>query len=414
VSQARIIYVALFALAAFFGFAKTLIYARILFPVDFGVFSLAVLVTTFCSYLATAGTLEGLACQVPILLGQGRDTTSIRSNALSILVLMTFSVGLLIFFGCLIAVSQKPSLAALMWLPIFFISTVLLAGLLVDLQVRELSIQYVAVLCLKSVLAPLIALLIAPSLGASGVLIAETVSLLACIVLCLFVWGRDLRLLISFNAKIKTLASLGFPFTVSNLLQNLSVNIDRWAVQLVFGVATLGTYAFALNFSAIGLMVLSMIQLYAAPRMLRVFGVSNDMVVVFGQAKRLLIGVFFVFAVGAIPAFLLFPILIEQWFPQYLDAIDLMIPVYIGTSISALGFFDILFRATGNGRKLVAIQSVISLFGCLACFFAFYSDSPIVTYAIIFASTRLLSFGLGWFLAMRYVDIHVQKAKRMQ
>ena len=103
-----------------------------------------------------------------------------------------------------------------------------------------------------------------------------------------------------------------FYFTANSFLLNLSNNIDRWAVHLIFSVATLGTYAFALNFASLGHMVLNMIQLYAGPRMLNKFGRTKNFHHFVTVQKNCNIHSF-IFGLGSIPTFILFPLVVETW-----------------------------------------------------------------------------------------------------
>ena len=110
--------------------------------------------------------------------------------------------------------------------------------------------------------------------------------MIICIILCFSIWCRDIKIKQFKFKKAWPFIAIGLPFTANSFLLNLSNNIDRWAVHLIFGAATLGTYAFTLNFASLGHMVLNMIQLYAGPRMLNKFGRTKNISIISLQCKK--------------------------------------------------------------------------------------------------------------------------------
>ena len=286
-------------------------------------------------------------------------------------------------------------------LSVFFINTIVLSATMIDLQVRGLSMEYALVLMLKNISAPLIALLFSKNSTAEHVLLAETLGMIICIILCFTVWCRDIKIKQFKFKKAQPFIAIGLPFTANSLLLNLSNNIDRWAVHLIFGATTLGTYSFALNFASLGHMVLNMIQLYAGPRMLSKFGKTNDISIISSQCKGIAILTLFIFGLGSIPTFIFFPIAVKTWFPEYTASIELLKLVYVGAAASAIGFSDIIFRAIGKGQPLVLIQFSALISGLLACLIAYFTEMPVYTFALIFTCTRIFSTVFGWGLALR-------------
>jgi O-antigen/teichoic acid export membrane protein len=392
----------MFAAAA--AFVKTFVYAGILAPVDFGIFTLATLIATFGGYFATAGILDGLACKIPIIIGQGLDHKKIRSAALTMIVVISACVSVLLAVFCLIIINKNEIYSSLLWMVPFFITTVVVSALQVDMQTRELSIPYSFILLLKNVMGPVIVVLIPAVRCVEGVLIIETVTLILCGIICLIVWCHDLRLIFSNFEEVKSLILIGIPFTINSLTQNIASNLDRWAVQVAFGVGALGTYAFALNFATMGSVILNMVQLYAGPRMLRTYALTNDLKTLLTRLKYLVTGVLVLFSVGYTPLIMLLPTFISNFFPRYVDSIELVYAVSIGSLVITTNFYDIVFRATGNGRPLVAIQLfvvIISLcaYGCL-----YLLGSPILGYALIFSVGRIIASCLGWGWAFKCVQ----------
>jgi hypothetical protein len=94
----------------------------------------------------------------------------------------------------------------------------------------------------------------------------------------------------------------------------------------------------------------------------------------------------------------LFPAFVARWYPPYIAANELVIWVYVGTAALTIGYFEILFRAVGNGRPLVAIQALVVFVATAACVFATWMNYPLVAFAVIFAAARLVAAAAGWTL----------------
>ena len=141
-------------------------------------------------------------------------------------------------------------------------------------------------------------------------------------------------------------------------------------------------------------MVLNMIQLYAGPRMLNKFGRTKNISIISLQCKKIVIFILFIFGLGSIPTFILFPLAVETWFPEYATSIELFKLVYVGAAASAIGFSDIIFRAIGKGQPLVLIQLSTLMFGLFACLMAYFAEMPV--YTLLLYLLALGSFPLYW------------------
>jgi O-antigen/teichoic acid export membrane protein len=179
------------------------------------------------------------------------------------------------------------------------------------------------------------------------------------------------------------------------------MNADRWAVQSTHGVSALGTYGFAMHFSSVGLVLLNMVQLYVSPRLLRRFGADGDTTALRRHSVRFAIFTAGTYAVTAVPLVFAFPRLLARYFPAYMGAAPLAPWVAIGTGAIALGFFDVLFRASGNGRPLALVQVIVAIVGFAAALVASALDSPLWVFALGFCCTRIVSTILGWVTGSR-------------
>jgi O-antigen/teichoic acid export membrane protein len=394
-------YVLLYGISAAAGLAKLIAYARLLGPEGFGLVSLALLTVAIAAYVATGGLLEGLASRAPLMRGRGEDVRHVRSVAFAFATTGGIALGLVLSAVMAIAPFEDEGFRVLVWTGPFLAATVFLMSLMCDLQVREKSVEYAGVLCLKSTLAIAFAIPLASLWGAAGVLIAEIASQLACAALVLGAWSRDLGWKLDARADAGALARSGIPFVGGSLAQNLGSNVDRWAVQFGLGVGALGQYAFAMNFASAGSVLLSMIQLYATPRMLRRYGATGDPRELVRSSRAILVVLGAAFLLGMAPFLFAFRYVVDSWFPEYSLAADLSLYIYAGTAAITAAFFDILFRATGNATPVWAVHATVAVAAGLACIVATQWHAELVVYAMVFAAARLAAACAGWTLAVR-------------
>jgi O-antigen/teichoic acid export membrane protein len=397
-----ILYSGFMALAMAAAMAKNLVFARLLHPQGFGVYTLALLLSAVGNYAATAGILDGLFREIPILRGQGSTAAlqATRNAGVTASLMLGAVAGVLLSIACAAAEWWQPDLDGLVWAGPMLVGTVALNTLMLDLRTRERSSEYGALLFAKSAVA---IALIAPlvQFGAAGAVAAETVAMLACAAWCRIRWSDGLQWAVGDRAVVITLMKRGLPFTGGSVLQNLAMSADRWAVQLRFGSATLGRYAFAMLISSLGLIAINVLQQYAGPRILRAYGATGDRVAVVQKATWLMLILAAVFALAAVPVIVGFRWLVASWYPQYAGAEQLVLGVYAGTVFMTLGFFDILFFAHGDGRWLMVTHGIVLAAQVLAYVAAAALSASLETYVIIFAAGRLLSLLLGWTLGLR-------------
>ncbi len=386
-------YAALAAGAAAAALGKTLVYAAALGPTDFGVVTLAMLLVALGAYPATFGLQDGLARQVPLLRGRGEPTGAVRGSALLAATLGAVGVGLLITLGVLVAGMSEAT--DLWWAGPFLAASVAFNMTQTDLQAREHSVAQAALLLAKSAV-PMLAVLTAGAGWSAGhILGLETGVLLVLTATSLYWRAGDLQWAIR-RAIVLDLSRIGLPFTGSSFAHNLAINLDRWAVQAVWGVAALGTYAFALQAVAAGLVVLNITQMYLTPRWLRAWAAERDVAALLSRAWRRLIWTGSAGVLGGVAGLALAPTLVGTWWPEYAEALPLLPWVVAGALAVALGFFDVLFLAAGAGPRLIRVHLVAGLCTAVALAVLVWAAAPLVWFAVVFAAGRLTTLTLGW------------------
>ena len=400
-TDGRLLYAAMFGVAALAAFAKTFVYAWLLSPAQLGLVTISFLITLVGGGLAVGGIFEGLSREVPLQIGARKNTVPTRSGAYSLAAVLSIIVGIVLLLACLAVSSQYPEYRVLTWSAPLLVSVVAFNGMLCDLQTREHSVIYATVLGSKNIGTIALAFPLGTMFGAGGVIVAEVIANFGFAAVCLVIWSRDLRWTVRPTSHGIQMVHTGFPFAVSNFIQNLGMSIDRWAVQFALGTSSLGAYAFAMHFATVGLVLLNMVNLYAGPRALREFGTTRDYERLTRRTGRLALGTVGAFALGAIPFVLLYPMLVDRWLPQYHAAIPLAIWVYLGAIGITVSFYDIGFRAIGDSRSLVKIHTISLGVGVLSFLLLSISTASLTSYAAVFALIRCGTSVFGWLVCMR-------------
>jgi O-antigen/teichoic acid export membrane protein len=389
-----ILYVVLAGGAAAAALGKTLIYASVLGPAEFGMVSLALLVVAIGAYPATFGVQDGLAREVPVRRGRGEPIADLRGTALVSVGGGATVVGLLV---TLVAATDAgvglPSDA--WWMGPFLTASVAFNIVLVDLQAREHSIMQAALLLAKSVGPAVIMVIMPRGWIAADVLALETALLVSLTALTLVIRPGEVRWHLDLT-ETQRLARIGLPFMGSSLAHNLAINLDRWAVQWVFGVAALGTYAFAMQAVAAGLVALNVSQMYLTPRWLRAWSSAGDRYALWRRARHRLFVTAVVCVLGAILGLLMAPPVVHRWWSDYEGALPLLPWVAAGAVAVALGFFDVFFLAASAGGHLVRVHLVAAA-GVLAMLaFCAWVGASIEAFAFVFCTGRVFTLVLGW------------------
>lgn len=380
--------------AAAAALGKTLAYAHVLGPDQFGLITLAYMLVALGSYLATFGVQDGFAREVPILRGRQKSIAALRGTALVSVFIGASVVGIAMsWLVVTLAGSGLPIGSG--WLGPFFLTSVLFNFTQIDLQVREQSAMQAGLLLAKNVCPLIIIFLTGSSWSAVDVLALEATLMLTLTAAALLLGSEESCWRLDVPQALR-LSRAGMPFLGSSVAYNLSTNLDRWIVQYVFGVTSLGIYAFAMQAVTVGLVVLNITQMYQTPRWLRLWASNGDHRYVLSSTMNWLRKVAGVCVIGAILALLIAQDIVQRWWPGYEAALPLLPWVAVGAIAVALGFFDVFFLAANAGGRLAWLHfsSMVFLASILAI--SVWIDATMEVFAIAFSAARILTLLLGW------------------
>ena len=394
-------YAALMMAAAAAAVVKSLLFAYWLDPGAFGLYSLAMLVAAFGNYAATWGLADGLAREVPILLGRNDHGRAhlIRSAGVTLAALLAVVCGAVVMAGGYAVSRVAEGYAGIAWAGPVLAATVIFNVVLGDLRARQSTIAYGGLLLAKSTIA--IAAARALPITLAGALTAEVLSLLACAAAAVAFWGGGLRWARPAWQDMRPLFSMGLPFTAGNAVQSLTLTLDRWFVQARFGSVALGRYSLVMLVLSFGLVALNIVQQWATPRILHDFGRTGDRGAVLRSVLRLASMIGAVLAVAAVPAYLAFAFIVARWYPEYAGVEPLFPLVYLGTALMAVGLFDVLFLAAGSGTRLFGVHLMTLAIVAAGCLAGSAAGASVMWYAAVFAAGRLATVGAGYWLGAR-------------
>lgn len=394
-------YAGLMMAAAGAAVVKSLLFAHWLDPGAFGLYSLAMLVAAFGNYAATWGLADGLAREVPILLGRSEHARAqvIRNAGVTLAALLAAACGAAVMAGGHALSRFASGYDGVAWAGPMLAATVVFNVVLGDLRARQSTTAYAGLLLAKSVLA--IAAARALPMGLAGVLTAEVLSLMLSAVAAAWFWGGGLRWARPAWSDMRPLFRMGLPFTAGNAVQSLTLTLDRWFVQARFGSAALGRYSLVMLVLSFGLVALNIVQQWATPRILHDFGRTGDRRAVLRSVLRLAGGIGAGLAFAAVPAYLAFAFLVPRWYPEYAGIEPLFPLVYFGTAVMAVGLFDVLFLAAGSGTRLLGVHLVSLGTVAVACIAGSTAGAPMLFYAGVFALGRMTTVAGGYWLGSR-------------
>lgn len=400
-AHARAGYAVLMLAAAGAAVVKSLLFAYWLDPATFGLYSLAMLVAAFGNYAATWGLADGLAREVPILLGRREDARAqmLRSGGITLAALLAAVCGAAVMAGGYGIASVSPHYQGIAWAGPVLAATVVFNVVLGDLRARQHTIAYGGLLLAKSTLAVAAARML-PT-GLPGVLGAEVLSLLLAAGAAIAFWRGGLTWVRPRWADMRPLFRMGLPFTAGNAVQSLTLTLDRWFVQARFGSAALGRYSLVMLVLSFALVVLNIVQQWATPRILHDFGRTNDRGRVRRSVRRLVVAIGGVLGVAAVPAYVVFVLIVGRWYPAYAGTESLFPLVYLGAAVMAVGLFDVLFLAAGSGARLLAVHLVVLAVVAAGCIAGSAAGASMLWYAGVFATGRIATAAGGFWLGSR-------------
>ncbi len=392
-------YTLFISLSALLGIFKITIFAKLLGPEQYGLYALVLSVYIFIVYFGSMGLSDALIKLGSKAFGQSKlnDVYDLHILAAVYGGVVTFVLGALFSISIVIFLSDEDVSIVLALAGLLAFSA--LEFNLIDalLRVTHRFVFYSVLLFVKSLGVILLGWYLALDYGAFGVVLSEIVAFSLVFLVAYFLIVRSVSLKGILNRYELVIFAIrnGFPMMLANVVRNLALSADKWVLASALGVAAVGKYAFAMILYTISMFILGFLTTILGPRWLASYSNDNDAKKLLRSVLRFSSAWFLLLFFVAIPAYLLLPIMIENFFVEYSsrDTILTTSIIYIGVMFLVPSFFlDWFFIAISFEKKVLSItisMMVLSMFLLGICW---YLELSIVAYAVVFTAVRIYVF----------------------
>lgn len=380
-----------FGLNGMIGLARLLLYASLLGPAAFGMFSISQLLVTVGAYLSTLGFIEALNRQVPVLIGERKEKCA--EYLLSLGLGFSLCVALIISLFFVVTVFNFSALQryeSIFVVGVLLVSTVFFNLVCSGIRGKSLTLEAGGLTLLKTVIAAILGIIVAPVWGVPGIIFVEASALFIVSIYALHRYLPNVLPVLRLKGRYKSMIGIGLPFLIGNIVLNLSQTIDSWFAQSVFDQVLYGQYAFAMIIFIAGQNFTSIIAQYVQPRVLTEFGRTKNHLSVLGYLHKVASVVSLLFIIGWFPFDFSLTYALAIFYPEYLEVSRLSLYIYIGTgAMGVLGVYESYVLARQKGKMLMSFYSLIFFVVFLLCWFAKFNQLGLVYYAIIFCIGRV-------------------------
>lgn len=396
-SRRSIAYYLLMGSAMALSIIKLAIYARLMSKVEFGLVSIVLSSYSILFYVTSFGVVDGFL-KLGSLSGKEAKLHQYVHAILKWGSMLIGSLSLLITTIAIVFFDFQSNLLIIiigLSLSIFYFNTIE-----VYYRASQKFVIFAGMLFLKAVIATFLGSIFAYSDMGNLVLGAEIFAFL--IVATIFgfsalrpIWHLRSDSLVAF----KILVQHGVPLLLINLVKKLSFVVDRWVIAAIFGLASLAQYAFVMLIYLASIGIIGIINASLGPKLLAQYGKNSDIKMLRARVYNLMQKI----ALSIIPLFiifyLLYPIFVTYFFPNYASFYTFKSANYIALGMSFFflnTIYDWLLITTEQSYKLVSINLTTMLIGFIFyLLFYFVWDSPLIAFAILFFCLRLISLFLS-------------------
>ena len=394
------IYLAFVGSSAVLGIFKSGLFAKIISPEEFGLYSIVITTYVFIVYAGSFGLNEALLKMGSFAFGKGNKSETLRLRDISIAYATIFTIicSLIFILFLYVAIDKKHVRVTLSLASLLAILAIQYTILDSYLRLSQKILCFSFFLLLKSISSISIGYILASTLGASGLLIAESFSLLLLSMYLIFFGKEKFKFSNLKNSFItfKDMVKNGFPLLVSMIIRKASVSLDKWVISLSLGLVAVGKYSFLMILFLISMSFLGIMTNVLGPKWLADYGINNDRIKLFKSIGKISL----LFTVSAIiimvPLVIFLPDMLETFYPQYYDdeTLTCFKLIYIGVvCMVSTQLFDWFFIATSHENYLLSVATIVLIITILMMIYGYFSKANLVSYCVFFLIARcLISF----------------------
>lgn len=373
--------------------------AKFITPNDFGIWSSLNLVLTY-AVIIQLGILNGLNLELPLAIGRGKHTRAERLVQTAQSYIMVCMV-LLILGGAFYLMFFKPveekffyGVIAIIVMVIFtFYQDFLTATF--RTQKSFLIFSYINIV---QALVNLITILLIIYFAYYG-LIIKSILVLVFYVILLHIY-RPFPVKFLFEKKLYIqLVKTGLPIFVLAYFQSVAMSFDRLLIIKYLPISMMGIYSFAyLGFSSITLFS-SSVASYIYPTMSENFARNKNTLELWSYLKKNMTRIFFGLIVLAIIGALLFPYVIEMFFPNYKQSIPVMQVLFFAGVLNGTVIGVNVLLSMKKWKLIIIYYTVFSMLLVLCpLLFMMYSQYKLMGIAYGVLAANLINLFVGYYL----------------
>lgn len=401
----RSLYLFLMGSAAFLGMGKSIVFSKIMNPLEFGSYSLLALASTYLTFLMAPGFEPAYMREGSLLFGRKNISRMqvVFNQLISTLlgVALLTSIGLLVFFFILPRLSTKTSFGDvfLNYLAPLTASIALFNLALTYLRVVGNFVKFGFFLFLKNLFTLIIGVFAYQQTSLSGLVASEVISTYVIFLLVLRLVNFSLiRVKISLVHRIIKRSIL---ISLNYLLRTVLISLDRWVVTLSLGIINFGFYSFAMIPHVAFVSFQGIVTQATEPKWISAFGADGSIENLWKKIKKQQAKILIVFCPVVVAGLLVAHPVISRFFPQYVEATAAVRVVLVGSLIHILNFYESIFLIKKSGNLLIRITFFTALITLPFLGLGYFAKLSVLYFALVFLFGRLVSLFLTYFFAKK-------------
>ncbi|MEQ9667163.1 lipopolysaccharide biosynthesis protein [Coleofasciculus sp. G2-EDA-02] len=391
-------------LSGLIGLVKISVYAKLLTPIEFGYYSLSLLLSTYGMYICSCGLYEGSMGLFPRWYGEGRskDVESSRNKIAGFTVIS--SLALSICIGILLASNILPDMStgiAILMAGLFAGVSTLFLLLLADIRSRLMTFEFGIIMFLRSILSIFLGTLLARKYGYVGILGSEIfitgfiTAIIARHTIHNFSWNFSEFL------ALKPIFRVGLPLMLNGFVTSAASNIDRFFVISKWGSTIFGYYSFAMILATGASLIQSILYQQISPEILYRIGRGDSPNKLLANLNRFIIIIFVFLVLFGYPFAVMIKWLIYNYFPEYLPAYSMIPIIYVGASVIIVSHYEYFIVAVGKTEYLLVLNIFVVTVVLLLSVLCSFLELSLISFASIYVIGRILYF-ISTFLLSRW------------
>jgi len=400
-------------LSALLSILKLSIFSSILGPEEYGLYSLVLSTYIFIVYLGGLGLNEAIIKLGSIAYGEKNFTYILKLRDIAIFYSFIFSIFFgFIFFIIINILKIDDNIYNALFLSIFLSITALEFNLLdAYLRVQQRFVKYSIMLFSKSFIVVTVGYYFAIRYNSLGVLMIEIISFFTIFIVALFFNKSEMFCFKNIENSLTIVINAiknGIEVLISNIVRNLTVNVDKWAITSSLGLVPLGKYSFAMIIYMMAIFFLGLITTILGPKWLSQFASINKSKILLDKINKIIILISFI----GILIFTVFIFYLQSFlsifYPDYSDVqiYNIILIILIGIIFQIPVFlYDWFFIALSNEKFILKMTLIMFLLTCVMILFCWHFKLSIVYFALVFTIVRV--YMLTHYII--YIKIYIKK-----